>query len=334
MITRLTASTLLTKSYRLWSLAGQSKYSVAMGDSESSKSGLSLRQVLDAIHSFAAEELAASWDNVGLLIEPMKPKLIKHILITNDLTEDVMQEAVELGTDLIMSYHPPIFAPLKSITTRTWKERVAASCLENRIALYSPHTSFDSVKGGLNDWLAEAFDLETSRPIEAGVDPQNGFGRLCTLKTVVSLTEAVRLVKLRVNLPHVRVAHARGEVKMITSIAVCAGSGASVLKGVEADLYITGEMLHHDILDAVHQGSNVILTNHSDSERGYLKVFASKLTELLNHSITVSLSVVDRDPLRIVKREISDVVFFHHGHSLCCSNYKHCGTLAKVSFPM
>lgn len=290
----------LLQTYKPTKLISYDRIAARMASSVSSKNGLALKQVLDAIHSFAPEDLAASWDNVGLLIEPTKPKLITHTLITNDLTEDVMQEAVDLNADLIISYHPPIFAPLKSLSTRTWKERIAATCLENKIALYSPHTSFDSVKGGLNDWLAEAFDLKTSKPIEPGVNPENGFGRLCTLKTPVSVSDAVNLVKQRINLPHVRLACARRNDNMINSVAVCAGSGASILKGVKADLYITGEMLHHDILDAVHIGANVILTNHSDSERGFLKVFALKLAQLLGESVKVSVSLVDNDPLKTV----------------------------------
>ncbi|XP_015514933.1 NIF3-like protein 1 isoform X2 [Neodiprion virginianus] len=293
-------SRLLFRTHGLYKLLKYHHVTSRMGDLDSTREGLALSQVLDAIHSFAPIELAASWDNVGLLIEPTKSKLITHTLITNDLTEDVMQEAIDLNADLIISYHPPIFSPLKSITTRTWKERIASTCIENKIALYSPHTSFDSVKGGLNDWLAGAFDLETCKPIEAGVNPENGFGRLCTLKVPVSTADAVTIVKQRTNLPHVRLARARRQDDMITSIAVCAGSGSSVLKGVRADLYITGEMLHHDILDAIHLGANVILTNHSDSERGFLKLFAIKLRQLLGESVKVSLSLLDTDPLKTV----------------------------------
>lgn len=83
--------------------------------------GLPLKNVVESLNGFANLKLAASWDNVGLLIEPTEPKDISHILLTNDLTEDVMQEAVDIKTDLILSYHPPIFSPLKSLTTRTWK---------------------------------------------------------------------------------------------------------------------------------------------------------------------------------------------------------------------
>lgn len=86
----------------------------------------------------------------------------------------------------------------------------------------------------------------------------------------------------------------------IGKVGLCAGSGASVLKGLSADLYVTGEMLHHDVLDAVHRGASVILTNHSDSERGFLTVFAKELTNRLEDAVAVSVSEKDEDPLKTV----------------------------------
>lgn len=85
--------------------------------------GLSLNDVIAKLDNFAPKSLAESWDNVGLLVQPITKKNVKKILLTNDLTEDVVEEAVKLCTDLIISYHPPIFAPLKSITGNTWKVR-------------------------------------------------------------------------------------------------------------------------------------------------------------------------------------------------------------------
>ncbi|XP_076623330.1 NIF3-like protein 1 [Colletes latitarsis] len=265
--------------------------------------GVPLTRVVGALKTFADLPLAASWDNVGLLIEPTETKLISHILLTNDLTEDVMQEALNLKTDMIITYHPLIFAPMKSVTTRTWKERIVAKCLENRIAVYSPHTTFDSVKGGVNDWLASAFEnvLASSRPIEADTNNQEyGFGRLCTLSKKISIDEAVQLVKQRTGLKHVRLARGRQTDGSVSTVALCAGSGVTVLKNTTADLYLTGEMLHHDVLDAVHKGINVILTNHSDSERGFLESFACTLFNMLNKSVKVSVSENDADPLKTV----------------------------------
>jgi putative NIF3 family GTP cyclohydrolase 1 type 2 len=88
---------------------------------------------------------------------------------------------------------------------------------------------------------------------------------------------------------------------LISTVAVCSGSGSSVLKDVKADLYLTGEMQHHDVLDAVHKGTHVILCDHSNTERGYLKIFVDKLaTELCGGNVEVVLSQADRDPLQII----------------------------------
>lgn len=84
-------------------------------------SGILLNDVIAKLDNFAPKSLAESWDNVGLLVQPVTEKNVKRILLTNDLTEDVLEEAVKLCADLIISYHPPIFAPLKSVTGRTWK---------------------------------------------------------------------------------------------------------------------------------------------------------------------------------------------------------------------
>lgn len=83
--------------------------------------GVALKSVIDKLVSFAPPSLAESWDNVGLLVEPVNDVPISHILLTNDLTEDVMDEALSVKANLIISYHPPIFAPLKRITNSSWK---------------------------------------------------------------------------------------------------------------------------------------------------------------------------------------------------------------------
>lgn len=92
-----------------------------MTDIQNNPTGIPLNQVVDILKNFANLSLADSWDNVGLLIEPTEKKIISHILLTNDLTENVMQEALNLKTDMIITYHPLIFSPMKSITSSSWK---------------------------------------------------------------------------------------------------------------------------------------------------------------------------------------------------------------------
>lgn len=103
--------------------------------------------------------LAESWDNVGLLIQPTIPITIDRVFLTNDLTEPVLSEAISNGANFIISYHPPIFRPFKRLTQHSAKERIIIKCIENRIAVYSPHTALDAVEGGLNDWLLSPFGI-------------------------------------------------------------------------------------------------------------------------------------------------------------------------------
>lgn len=86
----------------------------------------------------------------------------------------------------------------------------------------------------------------------------------------------------------------------INTIAVCAGSGATVLSGVKADLWVTGEMSHHEVLDANYQGSSVILSDHSNSERGFLVKFQEKVQTTLGPNLRIFISKKDRDPLTVV----------------------------------
>lgn len=116
---------------------------------------MDLKTVLEVLEQLAPLSLAESWDNVGLLVEPSKQRPIKTILLTNDLTADVMDEAEAMTCDLIISYHPPLFRPFKRLVQKDWKQQLAIRAIESGIAVFSPHTSWDSVKGGLNDWLIE-----------------------------------------------------------------------------------------------------------------------------------------------------------------------------------
>ena len=132
--------------------------------------------------------------------------------------------------------------------------------------------------------------------------PNTGAGRRLVLDTPVTLEEAVTRTKKHLGLSHLRLAlgNDRNLESKIKSIAVCAGSGASVLGGCRADLLVTGEMSHHEVLDFVHKGVSVILTEHSNCERGYLSLVQDKLVNLLGEEVTILVSKIDRDPLQIV----------------------------------
>lgn len=159
----------------------------------------------------------------------------------------------------------------------------------------------------VNDWLASLLVAEKEResiaPIKAAVNPpagqeQAGSGRLVTFKQPIPFETLLGKLKQSLGLKYVRIAKVKDEIK---TVAICAGSGPSLLNGVKADLYLSGEFGHHDTLQANAKGISVILLEHSNSERGYLKaILQPKLQELLGTEAKVTVSVEDKEPIAIV----------------------------------
>jgi len=264
-----------------------------------------LKKLLEALEEMAPLELAEEWDNVGLLLCPSRKRTSGKLLLTIDLTEPVLEEALRLGADTIVAYHPPIFDPLSELTPTEARQRVILRLVESRIAVYSPHTALDAVVGGVNDWLALGLGEGDSAPIVPFVAPGSlemgdvatGQGRLVRLRRPVKLSTLVRRIKSHLGLKKLRMAKVGGGNPLVSSVGICAGAGGAVLGGVEADVYLTGEMRHHDVLDANALGTAVILCEHTNTERGYLRIFRSRLARALGKGVEVRVSRVDTDPL-------------------------------------
>ncbi|XP_018008927.1 NIF3-like protein 1 [Hyalella azteca] len=344
------------------------------------KVAMELTDVVRTLNKFAPLRFAGSWDNVGLLVEPPSLSNVSRMLLTNDLTEPVLEEAVAGKADFILSYHPPIFQALKKVTQRHWKERIVGTCLQRGIAVYSPHTAYDALHGGVNDWLVGVFGDAVVEPLERSTSSSpfshqlqvisvdecstknlqdelsalkhspyailsdahqlpvtilssqkdlpslisilinfnakfvlshcenvpelhTGMGRRATLSAPETIGSIIQRLKTLTGLSHVRLALAMNHSldTIVSSGAVCAGSGISVLRNVQADLIVSGEMGHHDVLEFTQTGRSVVLLEHSNSERGFLSaVLQPKLQSLFKNRISVVVSQKDRDPLQIV----------------------------------
>ncbi len=269
-----------------------------------------LKDALDILETLAPLHLAAEWDNVGLLIEPAAgtAPAVERVFLTIDLTEPVLGEAIEGGCDLIVAYHPPIFSGLKRLRQREPAERVVLEVVSAGIIVYSPHTALDAAPGGLNDWLASVVGgggveaVTESVEIAPDAPPPRQLARRVRLKEPAPLATVVAGIKQRLGLSHVRVAeserHAAGTP--IASAAVCAGAGGSLLEQVtDVDLLLTGEMRHHDVRAHVAAGRSVVLTDHTNTERGYLPILAERLVAASGGQLQVTVSSKDRDPLEV-----------------------------------
>ncbi len=261
-----------------------------------------LPTLLSALEIIAPLRLAEDWDNVGLLLEPDPEAEISRVLLTIDLTDTVVDEAIEFGAELIVSYHPPIFGGLKRLTQARPDERALLRLVNDGIAVYSPHTALDAAAGGVNDWLAKGIGKGETQPVAPhSTDAALGAGRQISLATPTRLDSIIKRVKRHLKLDHVRVATAPEHAANIPiqSAMVCAGAGGSLLSGKRTDLLLTGEMRHHDVLWATRTGTSVILTDHTNCERGYLPTLSRAMRASLGTKLKVRIALSDADPLVI-----------------------------------
>jgi dinuclear metal center YbgI/SA1388 family protein len=258
-----------------------------------------LAEVLDLLHEIAPLELAAEWDNVGLLLRSdVGRDQIGKCLLTIDLTEAVVAEAEAFGADLVLSYHPPIFKPMAKLDAADATQRRVVRALLAGFSVYSPHTALDAAPAGLADWLIEGALGDTVPEAVHAVG--DGYGRLAELSKAISWSALVERLKEQFGVEHLQVARPAKPPGKVRSIAVAAGAGSGVLRGVPADVYVTGEMSHHDALAAVASGTSVILAGHSNTERGFLRLLGKRLTAEFGKALQVRVAKGDRDPLTVV----------------------------------
>ncbi len=262
------------------------------------REGIPLAQVIAALERVAPLELAGEWDNVGCLFAPVQSRRIQRILLTIDASPAVVDEAIRQRIDLIVSYHPPLFQPVKRLHPADVLQARLLKLIEARIAVYSPHTALDAVSGGVNDWLVAGVRQQDESTVSI-ID--EGPGRRVEFKRGLVADEFIGRIRDWLAVPYLRVARPEGRSRRIKSVAICAGAGFSALAHVAADAYLTGEMKHHDILAAVAAGAWVVLSEHTHTERGYLPVLQRSLEQELPASqVHVMISRRDRDPIQLV----------------------------------
>ncbi|MFT4622783.1 MAG: dinuclear metal center YbgI/SA1388 family protein [Myxococcota bacterium] len=252
-----------------------------------------LGAIVARLEAIAPLGLAGSWDNVGLLLEGTRD--IRRVFLCVDLVPRVVDEALAADADLIVAYHPPIFAGLKRLTSSTARGTSLLRLIRAGVHVYSPHTALDAARDGMGDWLLEPFGAlaEVAPIVPDALDPTVGTGRRARLSVPVPLSALLPRLKQHLGLDHLRVAAGS---RAIEHVAVCPGAGGSVFEQVTGvDLLLTGEMRHHDVLRwGEEHGTSVVLTDHTNTERGFLPRLAHRLAD---DGLRVIVSEVDADPL-------------------------------------
>ena len=223
--------------------------------------------VIQVIEKAFPAEAALGFDNVGLLAGRME-KEVHKVYIAVDATDEVIQEAIAFGADMLVTHHPLIFSPIKKVTNQDFIGRRVVQLIQKDISYYAMHTNYDvmgmaELASGILK-LKDAEVLEETWEMESGTE---GIGRVGNLPEPTDLKTCCEYVKSCLELDHVRVF---GDLnRKISRLAICPGSGKSVIdvaiqKG--ADVLVAGDIGHHEGIDAVARGLSVIDAGHYGTE--------------------------------------------------------------------
>lgn len=209
------------------------------------------------------QSLSCEWDNDGLMCCPDPEKTVKRVLVALDITAAVVEEAIAGGYDVILSHHPLVFRPLKSVQLYNPVAKKVIRLLLSGISAMSFHTRLDAVEGGVNDVLAHRLGLLDVIPFGNGDET---IGRIGTLPSPMSAEAFAKHLKSVTGADTVTLSDAGQQV---LRVALLGGSGADDMGAAAkagADTYVTGELGHHYLTDAPENGMNLLVAGHFHTE--------------------------------------------------------------------
>jgi dinuclear metal center YbgI/SA1388 family protein len=238
-------------------------------------------EILEEVYRIAPRSGVESWDNVGLLVGAPSWS-VKRIAVAVDVTEEIVECAVERGCSLLLSHHPLFLHPLKNVLLNTREGRIIERSLTNGIALIALHTNWDRSHIGVNVALARALSLKDVRPLLPPTDAELwGDGAIGFLEAAMPLYDFCTRLRELWNISWV---HAYGDPRRVVSkVALWGGSGGGFWKAAftaGAHVYVTGDLKYHDRLDAQWHGLDLVVVDHGEMEEWSMKHLAMVVREM------------------------------------------------------
>lgn len=232
-------------------------------------------------------EYALEWDNVGLLVG-RRNKEVKRIMLAVDATMEVCSSAIENNVDMIITHHPIIFSKMNRVNDDTVLGAKIMSLIEAGVCCYAMHTNFDT-KGGMGKEAARMMGLKNTVVLEETKDGE-GVGEIGILDKSLKVNELAAYVKEKFGLENVLV-FGDGE-RVVEKIAISPGSGKSMLdisvkNGVEC--LITGDIGHHEGIDAVEMGLCIIDASHYGIEKIFMEYMYNYLKDYC-HDVEIGIA--------------------------------------------
>lgn len=229
--------------------------------------------IFDHLAAVAPVEMALGFDNVGLLVG-RRDREVTRILTALDITDEVIEEAIALNAELIVSHHP-LFFNLKGVTDKEWTQERVLTLAENRIAAICMHTNLDAAKGGVNDALMDTLGVT----VTGVLDEESAIGRVGVLGEATTMEAFLPHVKSALKVNGLRY-HDAG--RPVCRVAVCGGSGGSdipLAAALGCDTYVTADIKYDQFLEAKHLGLNLIDADHFCTENVVIPVLQKLLLD-------------------------------------------------------
>jgi dinuclear metal center YbgI/SA1388 family protein len=267
-----------------------------------------LSEVIAALDNLWPAERAESWDAVGTVVgEPGQE--VSRVLFAVDPVQEIVDEAVQLGADLLVTHHPLYLRGTTTVAASTFKGRVVHTLIKNDIALHVAHTNADTADPGVSDALAGALDLNVVRPLVPDPsDPEGrrGLGRVCEVQHPLTVRELAARAAERLPATAQGIRVAGDPEATVRTVAVSGGSGDSLFDHVRAagvDAFLTADLRHHPVsefsADRAHRPLALLDAAHWATEWPWCELGAAQLDEISDRhgwDLRVHVSKTVTDP--------------------------------------
>ncbi|WP_232837109.1 Nif3-like dinuclear metal center hexameric protein [Lentzea terrae] len=261
---------------------------------------MKLADVIAVLESAYPPKTAEAWDAVGLVCGDPDEEVTK-ILVCVDPTQSTVDEAVELGAQLVLAHHPLLLRGVNGVPADDPKGALVHKLIRNRAALYCAHTNADSALPGVSDALAAAIGLTVLGPLEPAAEPvDTGIGRIGELPEAEPLGVFVQRVADALPATVQGVRAAGDPDGLVKKVAVCGGAGDSYLgtaKRAGVDAYVTADLRHHPASEHIESGGPALVdVAHWASEWPWCEQAAEILREAFGGRVDVLVSTRRTDP--------------------------------------
>lgn len=256
---------------------------------------MKIQEIIDALELAAPLRLQEEYDNSGLQAG-FPDRELTGVLVCLDVTEAVLEEAVSRGCNMVVSHHPLLFRPLRTVSDVTYQQRCVVDAIKQDIVIYSSHTCLDNAPGGVNHKIASLLNLPSLRWLQPIAGEDAGSGLVGELPAPMDAADFLALLKSVFGVK--ALLHSELPTSPVKTVALCGGAGAFLMKPARAagaDCFISGEFHYHDYFE--NDGMLLAELGHYQSEQ-YTIDLLHDIIKAAFPDARVEKTAIDTNPIR------------------------------------